>query len=46
MVLQVSSGSHRADQARISSESNGADFSYQLHLRVIKKDSLHPAYLP
>jgi hypothetical protein len=24
---------------------NGADFSYQLHLGVIKKDSLHPVYL-
>ncbi len=26
--------------------SDGADFSYQLHLRVIKKDILHPVYLP
>ena len=25
--------------------SNGADFSYQLHLGMIKKDSLHPVYL-
>ena len=25
--------------------SNGADFSYQRHLGVIKKDSLHPVYL-